>query len=83
MTEIVQGKSGGESMLGLRGHALDGTRLVVRPPDVPADVPNAKWWTEHKDHFDAFRPLPMDPHHAMPHIRLDAALEFLLADRLR
>ena len=83
-TELARGSSRGESMTGLRGHALDGTPLLVRPPEVPADVPAPEWWREHAEGFyDAFRPLRMDPQRAMPHIRLDGALEFLLADKLK
>jgi hypothetical protein len=80
-TELAHGKAKGESMAGLRGHALDGTPLLVRPPDVPADVPGDAWWSGRDDTYDTFRPLKMDPTRAMPHIRLDAALEFLLGDK--
>ena len=82
-TELAHGKANGESIAGLRGHALDGTPLLVRPPDVPADVPGDEWWSGRDDVFDTFRPLKMDPTRAMPHIRLDAALEFLLGDKSR
>jgi hypothetical protein len=83
-TGIARGKGpGGESMSGLRGHALDGTPLLVRPPAVPAAPPGEAWWSERTDRFDRFRPPRMDPARPMPHIRLDGALEFLLGDKLR
>jgi predicted YcjX-like family ATPase len=83
-TELARGKGPGGSVLaGLRGCALDGAALLVRPPVVPASPPGDAWWKEHTDRYDRFRPLPMDPARPMPHIRLDAALEFLLGDKLR
>ncbi|MGQ7186170.1 YcjX family protein, partial [Escherichia sp. HC-CC] len=33
--------------------------------------------------FEAFRPQVMDVDKPLPHIRLDAALEFLIGDKLR
>ncbi|WP_139379682.1 YcjX family protein, partial [Zoogloea sp. LCSB751] len=41
-----------------------------------------QWWSTQSFDFQAFRPLPMSTHQALPHIRLDAALEFLLGDHL-
>jgi predicted YcjX-like family ATPase len=49
---------------------------------VPAQIPPAQWWKTQGFDFQAFRPLPMSAHQALPHIRLDAALEFLLGDHL-
>jgi hypothetical protein len=82
-TGIARGRAGKESMTGLRGHSMDGEALLVRPPEVPASVPPDRWWREREDHFDRFRPPRMEHSGAMPHIRLDAALEFLLGDKLR
>jgi hypothetical protein len=62
---------------------VDGAPLLVRPPDVPDEVPNADWWQDRDSRYDRFRPLPMPSAKPMPHIRMDAALEFLLGDKLR
>ena len=52
------------------------------PGEVPSQIPPAQWWPLQGFDFQAFRPLPMSAHQALPHIRLDAALEFLLGDHL-
>jgi len=81
--EVAKGRAGGQAMTGLKGHSLAGEPLFVHPGQVPADVPTEQWWQERREPFDSFRPLRMDRARPMPHIRLDAALEFLLGDKLR
>lgn len=82
-TEVASGRADGRTLAGIRGHALDGRALFVRPGAVPADVPDERWWRERGEPFDSFRPPAMDPMRTMAHIRLDAVLEYLLGDRLQ
>ncbi|ENY70542.1 hypothetical protein G114_17751 [Aeromonas diversa CDC 2478-85] len=81
-TEVGQGQSQGRTFPALKGEDLAGNALLLFPGEVPASPPTAAWWQKGCFDFHSFRPLQMDPHKAMPHIRLDAALEYLLGDKL-
>ncbi|MDS0112621.1 YcjX family protein, partial [Enterobacter hormaechei subsp. steigerwaltii] len=41
------------------------------------------FWQSQGFQFEAFRPQSMNVDQPLPHIRLDAALEFLIGDKLR
>ena len=81
-TDAGKGMAGGREFPAIKGTSLAGEPLLIFPGEVPAQIPSAAWWQGQQFDFQAFRPLPMSPHQAMPHIRLDAALEFLLGDKL-
>jgi len=74
----------GQMLPALQGQRLsDGESLTLFPGDVPARLPGADFWQQQRFQFEQFRPpaLPLDS--PLPHIRLDAVLEFLLGDKLR
>ncbi|NIY46566.1 YcjX family protein [Cedecea colo] len=74
----------GEQIPALRGHRLsDGAPLTVYPGEVPARLPGSAFWEKQGFQFEQFRPQAMDVDRPLPHIRLDAALEFLIGDKLR
>lgn len=74
----------GEKIPALRGHRLaDNAPLTVYPGDVPPRLPGQAFWAQQGFHFEQFRPQSVDIDRPLPHIRLDAALEFLLGDKLR
>lgn len=74
----------GESIPALRGHRLaDNTPLTVYPGEVPPRLPGNAFWQDQGFHFEQFRPQDLDVDRPLPHIRMDAALEFLLGDKLR
>ncbi|RRZ95651.1 YcjX family protein [Erwinia sp. 198] len=74
----------GEKIPALRGHRLsDNEPLTVYPGEVPPRLPGNVFWQQQGFHFEQFRPQQLDADRALPHIRLDAALEFLLGDKLR
>lgn len=74
----------GEKIPALRGHRLqDNAPLTVYPGEVPARLPGNAFWQQQGFHFEQFRPQELDVDRPLPHIRLDAALEFLLGDKLR
>ncbi|KQN55755.1 YcjX family protein [Erwinia sp. Leaf53] len=74
----------GERVPALRGHRLDDNApLTVYPGDVPPRLPGQAFWQQQGFHFEQFRPQPLDIDRPLPHIRMDAALEFLLGDKLR
>ncbi|WP_312043557.1 YcjX family protein [Erwinia sp.] len=74
----------GEKIPALRGHRLaDNEPLTVYPGEVPPRLPGNAFWQQQGFHFEQFRPQQVDADRPLPHIRLDAALEFLLGDKLR
>lgn len=74
----------GEKVPALRGERLsDGQPLTLYPGEVPARLPDPAFWQQQGFQFENFRPQRMDIDKPLPHIRLDAALEFLLGDKLR
>lgn len=74
----------GEKIPALRGHRLaDNQPLTVYPGEVPPRLPGNAFWQQQGFHFEQFRPRESDVDRPLPHIRLDAALEFLLGDKLR
>lgn len=74
----------GGAVPALHGHRLDDNQpLTFYPGDVPARLPGAAFWREQGFAFESFRPRDMDPDRPLPHIRLDAVMEFLLGDKLR
>ncbi len=58
-------------------------RSLFIPGEVPARLPGQAFWDKQGFQFEAFRPQVMDVDKPLPHIRLDAALEFLIGDKLR
>ncbi|MGB9097905.1 YcjX family protein, partial [Erwinia sp.] len=74
----------GEKIPALRGHRLaDNEALTVYPGEVPPRLPGNAFWQQQGFHFEQFRPQDLDVDRPLPHIRMDAALEFLLGDKLR
>ena len=74
----------GEKIPALRGNRLsDGAPLTVYPGEVPARLPGQAFWDKQGFQFETFRPQVMDVDKPLPHIRSDAALEFLIGDKLR
>lgn len=74
----------GQKIPTLKGYRLDdGKPLVVYPGAVPARLPSAEFWQQQGFSFDEFRPLPMRLDMPLPHIRLDAVMEFLIGDKLK
>lgn len=73
-----------ERLTALRGHRLhDGAPLTVFPGEIPSRLPGAEFWQKQGFHFEQFRPLRTDAGSPLPHIRMDAVMEFLLGDKLR
>lgn len=76
--EVRQGR---ERLPALRGTDLEGEETLVYPGDVPASLPDAAFWQRQGFDFANFRPLPGTTG-ALPHIRMDAAIEWLIGDKL-
>ncbi|MBB3183156.1 hypothetical protein FHR95_000680 [Halomonas fontilapidosi] len=66
----------------LRGTTLAGETLLLFPGEVPDRLPARDFWARQGFDFTAFRPLPRDKGAPLPHIRMDAALDWLIGDKL-
>ncbi|WNC69667.1 YcjX family protein [Thalassotalea nanhaiensis] len=82
-----QGKSEyqGKSISVLKGKRLDTQKLItVYPGSVPAKLPSKEYWNEQGFKYIAFKPMnKIEDHEALPNIRLDQVLQFLLGDKLK
>ncbi|WP_106477292.1 YcjX family GTP-binding protein [Phytohalomonas tamaricis] len=67
----------------LKGTTQDGEDVLLFPGDVPEQLPDADFWQRQGFTFTSFRPAPFTASSALPHIRMDAALDWLLGDKLR
>ena len=49
---------------------------------MPSKLPRTEFWQKqpHFD-FDSFEPQPLEQGESIPHLRMDAVLQFLLSDR--
>ncbi|WP_110710151.1 YcjX family protein [Salinicola sp. CR57] len=81
-TETREIETDSQRQPALRGHGLDGEPLLLYPGDVPDRLPEKEFWQRQGFDFTAFRPVPCRSQ-ALPHIRMDAALEWLMGDKLR
>lgn len=73
----------GQRTPALRGTTLDGEETLVFPGEVPGQLPRHDFWARQGFAFHAFRPLSREIRgEGLPHIRLDAALDWLIGDKL-
>ncbi|QEA39416.1 YcjX family protein [Pistricoccus aurantiacus] len=72
----------GQTQPVLKGTTLEGEDTLIFPGEVPPRLPDDAFWARQGFDFTAFRPLPRASG-ALPHIRMDAALDWLIGDKLR
>lgn len=74
----------GEKIPALKGFRLsDNKPLVYFPGEVPKRLPEKAFWEKQGFSFESFRPQQISRDSAVPHIRMDSAMEFLLGDKLK
>lgn len=66
----------------LRGIGQQGETLLLYPGEVPDRLPDPGFWARQGFDFPAFRPAPRDGG-ALPHIRMDAVIDWLIGDKLQ
>ncbi|WP_287124104.1 YcjX family protein [Chromohalobacter sp.] len=71
----------GRRRAALRGTTLEGEDVLLFPGDVPPRLPAHDFWARQGFAFTAFRP-PQRDTAALPHVRMDAALDWLIGDKL-
>lgn len=80
-TESVTVNENGQSFKAIRGVRARDSKLVTQfAGSVPSRLPNADYWQQHQFEFDQFEPRKIDFEQAIPHLRMDAVLQFLLGD---
>ncbi|MBE0465102.1 MAG: YcjX family protein [Halomonadaceae bacterium] len=80
-TEAREVLHDGKRSAALRGTTLEGEEALVYPGDVPNRLPNADFWKHQGFDFPSFRPMPATSD-ALTHIRMDAAIDWLIGDKL-
>ncbi len=65
-TEVGKGVANGREFPAIRGTSLSGESLLLFPGEVPPHIPPAQWWNSQGFDFQAFRPMPMSAHQALP-----------------
>ena len=76
----------GEKQPVIKGVDINQTPMVIFPGDVPKRLPNREFWQKQGFQFPNFSPpvsAGSDLDKPLPHIRLDAVLEYLIGDKLR
>jgi predicted YcjX-like family ATPase len=76
------GQLDGESIPVLQGRNEYGSAITLFPGEVPQNCPGPEFWKQQQFEFPKLSPPLMNNKHALPHIRMDQVLDFLLADKL-
>jgi predicted YcjX-like family ATPase len=76
------GQLNGESIPLLQGRDQQGSAITLFPGEVPQSCPGPEFWDKQQFAFPKLSPPLMNIEHALPHIRMDQILDFLLADKL-
>ncbi|MFT4746412.1 MAG: putative YcjX-like family ATPase [Congregibacter sp.] len=76
------GQLNGENIPVLQGRDTQGSAITLFPGEVPQNCPGPEFWKQQQFEFPKLCPPLMNNKHALPHIRMDQVLDFLLADKL-
>ncbi|MFC0323211.1 YcjX family protein [Gallibacterium melopsittaci] len=83
-TQQVIVEENGQQFKALQGiRSQDKKRITLFPGSVPQRLPTADFWQTNRFEFDQFDPQLAINGEPLPHLRLDAVLEYLLGDKLR
>ncbi|OBX03089.1 hypothetical protein QV06_10295 [Gallibacterium genomosp. 3] len=83
-TQQVIVEEQGQQFKAIQGiRSRDQKLVTLFPGSVPQRLPTADFWQNTTFEFDQFEPQQAISGEALPHLRLDAVLEYLLGDKLR
>ncbi|SDK30429.1 hypothetical protein SAMN04488540_12515 [Ferrimonas sediminum] len=82
-TRQGQVERSGSTVAVISGQSLDGESCVRFPGEVPTQLPERQFWQQQGFRFRPFSPPVCEAGSALPHMRLDYALQFLLGDKMR
>jgi len=81
-TKQVLVNQNGKQIKAIQGvRSVDKQLITLYPGSVPSKLPNAEFWSKQSFDFDSFEPQVLLQGESIPHLRMDAVLQFLLADR--
>ncbi|MGM0521686.1 MAG: YcjX family protein, partial [Pseudomonadota bacterium] len=80
-TKMREVNENGTRIPALLGTTLSGEEVLDFPGEVPDRLPKADFWQQQGFDFSSFRPMPTSSQ-ALPHIRMDAAIDWLMGDKL-
>ncbi|MDG6895504.1 YcjX family protein [Volucribacter amazonae] len=81
-TQQVLVNQQGQQFKALQGiRSQDKQQITLYPGTVPNKLPRADFWQQQGFEFDQFEPQPLITGEPIPHLRMDAVLQFLLADK--
>ncbi len=75
--------SGDKSIPALQGITLHGEPITLYPGEVPRQLPDVQYWRNNQFDFNSFRPMNTSADSALPHIRMDKVLQYLVGDKLK
>ena len=82
-TDPVITKQNDVAIKAIRGiRSQDRKLITLYPGDVPNRLPSKSYWQFNRFEFDQFEPRAVEFDQPIAHLRMDAALQFLLADLL-
>jgi predicted YcjX-like family ATPase len=76
------GQLNGENIPVLQGINEQGSVITLFPGEVPQSCPGPEFWKQQQFEFPKLSPPLMNKEHALPHIRMDQVIDFLLGDKL-
>lgn len=82
-TDPVLVSQNGQQIKAIRGvRSADKKQVTLYPGSVPSRLPDANYWQFNRFEFDQFEPKAVEFDQPIAHLRMDAVLQFLLADLL-
>ncbi|PJG83192.1 YcjX family protein [Caviibacterium pharyngocola] len=82
-TQQVTVNQNGKTFKAIQGvRSKDKQKVTLYPGSVPSKLPNNDFWQRQTFDFDQFEPQTLEVGEPIPHLRMDAVLQFLLADKL-
>lgn len=84
-TKLGEAQHKGVNVPVLQGINLtDNKLLTLYPGSVPTNIPSQEYWQNNPFKFNAFIPMsPIYEYEALPHLRMDQVMQFLLGDKMR
>lgn len=80
-TDPVVVTQNGKQIKAIRGiRSSDKKQVTLYPGTVPSRLPDSNYWQFNRFEFDQFEPKPLAFDKPIPHLRMDAVLQFLLGD---
>lgn len=81
-SESGLGQFEGKDLQVVKGINTQGDEVTLYPGDVPAECPAASFWQHQGFSYPSFAPPLRTTNRALPHIRMDQVLQFILADKM-